>query len=84
MIRVYEWIADCKKFIEHEPAVDADHVVRCKDCMHFEQGHCCIALGEAFVDSYEPEFTCGYADPRRMNGLKKAGANMMGGEQDGI
>ena len=34
-------ITDIKAFIENAPAVDAEEVVRCKDCKHWGTGFAC-------------------------------------------
>ena len=67
---------DCLREIEESPTVDAEAVVRCKDCKHYDMGVCLKIYSDGNVHSVawqkrKPEDFCSY-------GERKDGANAEG------
>ena len=53
-----------KGIVENAPAVDAVHVVRCRDCKHCdpENGHCDHPMGTAAPLKRKPDDFCSYGE----------------------
>ena len=50
--------------IEHQPAVDAVEVVRCKDCIHRDDGKCPMEDNNPWYETDDNDF-CSYGERRR-------------------